>query len=129
MGVWLGGNVPVLPVQTPDGEGGHDESDGDFEQEGYGEEGTGGEEREDSRRETEEQRSGARCADRCSRGGEAEQGCEVLVESVVIGPILRDADTIDLCDLVYDTSHECTVDQRPRHVNQTLRMHTCDEMR
>jgi hypothetical protein len=72
MGVRLRGNVPVLPVQTSDGKGGHDEGNGDFEQEGYGEEGTGGKKREDSRRETEEQRSGARCADRCSCGSKAE---------------------------------------------------------
>ena len=89
MGGRLGRNVPVLPVQTSDGKGGHDKGNGDLEQEGYGKESTGGKTREDSRRKTEEQRPGARCADRGSRRGKAEPGWEVLVEGVVIGSLDR----------------------------------------
>jgi hypothetical protein len=127
MGVRLGRNVPVLPVQASDGKGGHDQGNGNLEQEGYGEEGTGGETREDSRRKTEEQGSGARCADRGSRRGKAEPGWEVLVEGVVNGSILTDADTVNLCDTMQDTSHECTIDQKPHQgphdANQT--QHRC----
>ena len=39
MGVWLSRHVPILPVQTPDGEGRYDARYGDSQQEGYGEEG------------------------------------------------------------------------------------------
>lgn len=42
MGVRLDRHVPILPIQAPNGEGGHDARHGDSQQEGHGEEGARG---------------------------------------------------------------------------------------
>lgn len=87
MGIWLSRHVPVLPIQTPDGEGGHDARHGDSQQERYGEEGAGGTAREDEGREAEDQGPRAGCAACGARRGEGLEGWrkwwQVVVEAVV----------------------------------------------
>ena len=83
MGVWLSRHVPVLPVQTPDGEGRYDARYGDSQQEGYGEEGARGQAREDEGRKEEGQRSRAGCTACGSRRGKGGKWRQVMVEAVV----------------------------------------------
>lgn len=83
MGVWLSRHVPVLPVQTPDGEGWYDARYGDSQQEGYGEEGARGQAREDEGRKEEGQRPRAGCTTCGSRRGKGGKWRQVMVEAVV----------------------------------------------
>lgn len=83
MGVRLGRHVPILPVQTPDGEGWHDACYGDSQQEGYGEEGARGQAREDEGGEEEGQGLRAGCTACGARRGKGGKRRQVMVEALV----------------------------------------------
>lgn len=81
-------HVPVLSLQTTGGEGRYDAGGGDIEQEGYGEEGPGGEEGKGTGRAASAEGDGAGCAVCGVERGQAEYGVagwqQALVEDMVI---------------------------------------------
>lgn len=83
MGVWLSRHVPVLPVQTPDGEGWHDTCHGDSQQEGYGEESARGQTREDEGGKEEGQGFRTGCTACGARRGKGGKWRQVMVEALV----------------------------------------------